>query len=937
MVFFMPFVPLLAALVLIAVNRWTDHRIGYFVLPIPAAVFLLYLTQLPNTISGGSLQTSIPWVPSLGLSLSFQINGLSMLFALLISFVGSIVVLYSIFYLSQKERLKNFYVFLLLFMGAMLGVVTADNLILLYFFWELTSISSFLLIGFWYEKERSRYGAQKAMLLTVAGGICMLIAFILLGRLTGTYEISELLLLSEAVKGSGLYPAIAVLIMLGAFTKSAQVPFHIWLPSAMEAPTPISCYLHSATMVKAGIYLIARFSPLLGETLLWNGTVTVVGLISLLFGSFMALRQKDMKALLAYSTISQLGLIVCLFGIGTQTAILAALLHLLNHSAFKGSLFLMTGIVDHETGTRDLTLLRGLGKVMPYTGAVAFIGACAMAGLPPFAGFLSKELFFEAAYESSSGILSALGGWNPVIAFVAVLASLFTFVYSLSIFGRVFLGGEITDKTPKHPHEAPFGMLLPAMTLVSLNIIIALVPNLFAKALVLPAVKTVSGVLPKAHLSFWHGITPPLLMTLCVVVLGAVLYSRLDSFQNLIGRFSSPVGANKCYDRSIPAFTSGSYALTESYMTGSLTTYLIYIIIATVFFTALPVADNGFLFAMSLNNLANVEWLEVVMVIVTAIPAVSLCFIRKRVHAVLALGAVGFIMSLFFIILSAPDLALTQLLVESVTLILYILVLRELPVGMHPEKPSSRKRISLRVFISVTFGAFIAFLSFFSHSNRLYTPISWFYTQNSKTLGGGNNVVNVTLVDFRGLDTMGEITVLCLAAFGVYVLIHLFKDKDGKTKSIADTYSLENNYSYNESENNIILLFLAQPIALVILFVSVYLYQAGHNAPGGGFIGGLMASCALLLMYVTLGKSYMTQIPIRLSYFLPIGLCFAVGTGLAGLFIGDAFLWHTFGHVTLPVLGSIELTTASIFDLGVYLVVIGTVMSIIFNISKQQN
>lgn len=486
--------PFVAAILLLLLRRSAGNRIGWLVLPVPAVLFASYLFQLKTVAVGGCIQTDIAWIPLLNLNLSFELSGLSMLFALLITFVGTIVVFYSIFYLSKKERLAHFYIYLLLFMGAMLGVVTSNNLLILYLFWELTSVSSFLLIGFWFEKERSRYGAQKAMLITVTGGFCMLVAFVLIGNLTGTFEINAILAQREVVRQSALYPAVAILIMLGAFTKSAQVPFHIWLPSAMEAPTPISCYLHSATMVKAGIFLLARFTPILGATPLWNTTITFVGLSSLLFGSFMALRQKDLKALLAYSTISQLGLIICLFGIGTEAAILGGLFHLINHSAFKGSLFLMTGIVDHETGTRDMTLLRGLGKAMPYTGAVAFIATCAMAGLPPFSGFLSKEMFFEAASKAPFSSLAFLGGLAWVVPAVAVAASLFTFVYSLSIFGKVFLGGKLTCDTPKKPREASWGMLAPALLLVSLNLILGFFPNALGNLLVAPAWAQTAGL-----------------------------------------------------------------------------------------------------------------------------------------------------------------------------------------------------------------------------------------------------------------------------------------------------------------------------------------------------------------------------------------------------------------------------------------------------------
>lgn len=945
MLFAFVLAPFAAALLLLLFQKLTGSRTGWFVLPIPAVLFLCYLLRLPVISQGGLIRSELQWVPMLGLDLAFELSGLSLVFALLITLIGTVVVFYSIFYLSKKERLIHFYCYLLMFMGAMLGVVTSDNLLLLYLFWELTSVSSFLLIGFWFEKERSRYGAQKAMLITVTGGFCMLVAFVLIGSITGTFSLSAILAQKELIRTSSLYPAIAILAMLGAFTKSAQVPFHIWLPSAMEAPTPISCYLHSATMVKAGIFLLARLTPILGGSPLWNTTITFAGLTSLLFGSFMALRQKDLKALLAYSTISQLGLIICLFGIGTEAAVLGGLFHLVNHSAFKGSLFLMTGIVDHETGTRDMTLLRGLIKAMPWTGAIAFIGSCAMAGLPPFSGFLSKEMFFEAAAEAPHTAFAFLGSAAWLIPAVAVLASLFTFVYSLSIFGKVFCGGSLTEDTPKHPHEAPWGMLAPSLLLVSLNLLMAIAPNAVGSLLISPACAAVTRAgdipyeLPHLHIAFWHGITPALLMTLFVVLCGALLYCRLEPFRKFILRYQSPVGMNKAYDWSLPALISGTGRLTDTYMTGNISHYLSYILMAVLFLAGLPILLFGFAGEIFTEDLAHIELIELIICFITAAAALLSTVLTKRVHVILSLGTVGYMVSVFFVMFGAPDLALTQLLVESVTLILYVLILRQFPLGLAPEKERADRRAkrAWRVIVSAAAGFAMFYISMFAHSHRLFETISDYFTQNSLPLGGGRNIVNVILVDFRGLDTMGEITVLSVAALCVYVLVTLVTDKNGRTCAVPEDENPEEP-PVPGHDNDIILLTLAKPISFIILFVSIYLFTAGHNQPGGGFIAGLMTSSGLLLMYITEGRRFGRSLPVRSAALLPVGLTCAFGCGILGMLVGGVFLYHTFGHISLNILGGIhvELTTAMLFDFGVYLVVVGAVMSIIHNIARSK-
>ncbi len=919
MLFGLILIPFLTAAATLLIHQFLKDHAGWFVLPVPIVLLIGYLGQLPAVLGGEVVSTRLPWVPSLGIFLSFQLDGLSLVFALLITFVGIVVVFYSIFYLSKTERLCNFYVFLLLFMGAMLGVVTSANVIVTYLFWELTSVSSFLLIGFWFHKDASCYGAQKAMLITVAGGFCMLVSFILMGTVAGTFEFSGLLEQGDLIRQSPLYPAIAILLMLGAFTKSAQVPFHIWLPSAMEAPTPVSCYLHSATMVKAGVYLIARFSPLLSGALLWHAPITFIGLASLCFGSFMALRNDDLKAIWAYHSVSQLGLIFSLLGMGSPSAIAAGLFHTATHSAFKGSLFLMTGMVDHQTGTRSVDRLGGLRRAMPFTAVVCFVGCCSMAGLPPFAGFLSKELFLEHAWEMLHE--GPYGSFNALIPLMAVVGSLCTLLCSLSTFARVFFGKEVTKNTPKPPKEASWGMLAPSLLLCSMNLLLPMLIN---------------RLLPQFHVSYWHGITPAFCMTLTIVCIGALILSRFHQFHIFINRGGLPFGANRAYNASLPLLISSTGRVTRCYMTGNLSHYLSYILAAFLLLSAWPILRYQLLDSVSTDDLALIEPIEVVLAVVCSIAALLAATQRKRTHVIMSMGVCGYLISAFFVMFSAPDLALTQFLVESVTLILYVLVLPLFPRKLFAENVRKSRR-TLQIGISACVGILVAALSLLSHSNRFFETISDFYMQYSIPKGGGRNIVNVMLVDFRGIDTMGEATVLALAALGVFVLIHLFTDSEGKTRSYPITYGLE--YKTPPiTTNNVILLTMARPIMLIILFISVYLLLAGHNNPGGGFIAGLMSASGALLLYVTYGKRFMMRIPspVSLEQLLPLGLSLISGCGLLSCLLGDAFLTQYVAVLPLPLFGMLEVVTATIFDTGVYLVVIGSVMSIILNIGKIQ-
>jgi len=488
--------PLFASLFVPIIRKsFRKVHTGWFVLAVPVSLVLFFSRFVGDVIAGSVRMERMPWIPSLGIDFTVYVDGLSLLFAFLITGIGALVVLYSIYYLDKKESLHTFYVYLLLFMTAMLGVVLSDNMIVLYLFWEMTSISSFLLIGYWYQKERSRYGAQKSMLITVFGGLAMLGGISILSLLADSFSIREVIAASGAFKDEPFYLAALVLVLLGAFTKSAQFPFHIWLPDAMEAPTPVSAYLHSATMVKAGLYLVARMSPVFADTPLWFYLVSGAGLITLLYGSVSAIRQTDLKAILAYSTVSQLGLIMSLLGVGSLSiegkedlalgATVAAIFHLMNHATFKGSLFMMAGIIDHETGTRDIRKLGGLAQVMPVSLTIALIGTLSMAGVPPFNGFLSKEMFLTALADLTHG--GDLRTYGTILLVLGVVASIFTFVYSLMLVKETFFGKR--NALPKKAHEAPIGMLVSPIVLVSLVVLVGLFPNAPAKPFLRPAVQ----------------------------------------------------------------------------------------------------------------------------------------------------------------------------------------------------------------------------------------------------------------------------------------------------------------------------------------------------------------------------------------------------------------------------------------------------------------
>lgn len=779
---FLILLPLIAAVIIPVVYKYQkDIHLGWFVLPVPFVIVSYLFTLIPTVKSGSNIYYTLNFMPKIGMNFDVYIDGLGLLFAILISGIGTLVVLYSIGYLSKDEKLGNFYVYLLMFMAAMLGVVTIDNVLMLYMFWELTSISSFLLIAFWTTKERSTYGAQKSMLITMFGGFMMLGGFILLSIITETFSIREMIASSDVIASSGIGVIALVLILLGAFTKSAQFPFYIWLPDAMEAPTPVSAYLHSATMVKAGLYLVARFTPVFMWSLTWVNTILIIGLITLAWASFNAVVKDDMKAVLAFSTVSQLGLIMSLLGLGAlavtagfneeifTVAVIAAVFHIINHATFKGALFMVTGIVDHQTGTRSIKRLGALMTIMPISFTITLITAFSMAGLPPFNGFLSKEMFLEAMFEISQSNITLLSTISVLFPLLAILGSIFTFVYSMKLIFGVFTG-ESFD-TPKEPSEAPMLMLISPAILASLVVIIGLFPNILSNTIISPAA---SAILDRQNfvdvsISFWHGVTPALLSTILIVLVGALLYYFRDSWMFIYDYIKEPFTLNDFYDQSLVNSTKYSNKVTNTLSTGFLRTYLLYIFGFLTIFSIVTMFRTGL--NLSLTDLAPIGIQEVILVVVILVSLGIIMITKSRMVSIIMLGAVGFSMALFFVFFRAPDLALTQLAIETVTTTLFLVCFYHLPKVS--KLPETRQFKLTNFFVAVMVGAVSILIGLSAYSHRIFESISEYHIEHVYDLAAGKNMVNVILVDFRGYDTVFETVVFAIAGIGIYILMRM--------------------------------------------------------------------------------------------------------------------------------------------------------------------
>ncbi len=870
----------------------------------------------PAVAAGELVQFNLPWVPALGLDLAFRLDGLSLLFAGLILGIGLLVVLYAHYYLAAEDCNGRFFGFLLFFMGSMLGVVTADNLLLLLVFWELTSISSFLLIGFWRGAADARQGARLALLVTGAGGLALLAGILIIGDIVGSFALGAVLAAGDAIRADPRYPLVLGLVLLGAFTKSAQFPFHFWLPHAMAAPTPVSAYLHSATMVKAGIFLLMRLWPALAGTEEWFWAVSMTGLVTMLFAAYVALFKHDLKGLLAYSTVSQLGLITLLLGLGTPLAEIAAVFHVINHAAFKASLFMAAGIIDHETGTRDMRRLAGLAKALPITAALATVAAASMAGVPLLNGFISKEMFFAETFELRAP-------WSVLMPLAATLGGLFSVAYSARFVHDVFFGGPMKD-LPRTPHEPPRFMRVPVEILVVVCLLVGLAPALTVEpTLRLAAQALLQAPLPEFSLAVWHGINLPFLMSVVALVGGIVLYASRRYVWALHEHTAIGISGKGIVDAAVAAVLKVAGAVQAAVAGAGLRLSIVAFLAAALAAGAMGFGGTWPVPSRAMLPASPFMLVVVGVLLVGTFATVSLH--RERVLAVVSLGVIGLLVSLTFVKFSAPDLALTQLLVEAITVLLLLLAMYFLP-GRSPRDSSNGRRLA-DTMIALAAGTGTAVLAFAMMMSPGDT-ISGYYLENAKPGGGGHNVVNVILVDFRALDTLGEITVLGIAALGIVALLDRIRlpaptqDWDGRPWA-AEPYSL---------------LFdvLSRPLLPLALLVSVYLLLRGHNLPGGGFIAGLVTGTALLVQYLAHGNAWVEErLPPRYTSLAAAGIAIATVTGLAAIAFDAPFLTSTFGYVTWPVVGKFELASAMLFDVGVYLAVVGVVLNILATIGRQ--
>lgn len=766
---------------------------GYIALLAPILASGYFLAQIPNVLHGKFVEFKIPWMPAIDVNLDFRLDGLGLMFGLIISIIGVAVFFYATQYLSvNRDNLPRFFLYLLLFMFSMLGIVVSNNTILMYVFWELTSVSSFLLISYWYSNAESQLGAIQSFIITVLGGLALLTGFIMLYIITGTNTISELLTQSHSISEHALFIPMMIMLLIGAFTKSAQFPFHIWLPKAMAAPTPVSAYLHSATMVKAGIFLLFKFTPILGLSDSYIYIVTFVGLITMIFGSVTALRQYDLKGILAYSTISQLGMIMSMVGLGggiaqhssgpmaeTYTLILfAGLFHLMNHAIFKCALFMGVGIIDHEAGTRDIRRLSGMRKFFPKMNLVMTLAALSMAGVPLLNGFLSKEMFFDSLVSAIE--LQQFGlTLTIIVVAIGVIASIFTFVYAVYMLKETYWGEFDEKKVPKkHIHE-PWLFSLPAIILMVMIPIIFFIPNFFTEHLVLPALRNVTNLGSSVdaiapHVSQWHGVNLPLIFSVIVIIVGLILALKVN-WKAITHQVIKYASITNSYRNVYRGFERYSGQMIRGLMNNRLNHYNI----ITVLIFSILIAYG--IFQVGLPKLHQIEVsefgpLEVILGIMISVVGIALVFIRQRLTMVILNGIIGYSVALFFLLMRAPDLALTQLVVETITTILFIVSFSRLP--NIARTTANMKKETIKIIVSFIMAGAVVTLIFIAQQGDGLESISKYYT-NAYELTGGKNIVNAILGDFRALDTMFEGIVLIIAGLGIYTLLH-YKDRRGQ-------------------------------------------------------------------------------------------------------------------------------------------------------------
>ncbi len=944
----LPFIGSLLAAVLPANARNSESTLAGLI-----ALFCTVQTALafPRIEDGGVLREEIEWLPMLGLNLTLRMDGFGWMFAMLVFGIGSLVVLYARYYMSPEDPVPRFFSFFLAFMGAMAGVVLSGNLIVLAFFWELTSLFSFLLIGYWHHSVDARRGARMALTVTASGGLALLAGVLVIGHIVGSYDMDHVLGSAELLRNHPLYLPALVLVLLGAFTKSAQFPFHFWLPHAMAAPTPVSAYLHSATMVKAGVYLLARLWPVMGDTEAWFWLVGGAGMCTLLVGGYAAIFQNDLKGLLAYSTISHLGLIVLLLGLNSRLAAVAAVFHVMNHATFKASLFMAAGIIDHESGTRDIRRLSGLRLMMPITATLAAVASAAMAGVPLLNGFLSKEMFFaETVYLNTSPVLAV------VLPAAATVAGMFSVAYSLRFVVDVF-GGPPAHDLPRTPHEPPHWMRVPVELLVLLCLVVGVFPawavGRFLDAAALPVL---GGALPPFSLALWHGVNTPFVMSLVALGGGSALYWFVRG-QRLAGRMDVPpliyrISGKRIFEAAFTRLTRAARRARRALSTGRLQWQMLWLVLATLAAGALPLvpgsahAESRVLLPLSASF--------VLLWTVGAVCALAAAWQAKyhRLAALVFASGSGLCVCITFLWFSAPDLALTQLAVEVVTTILILLGLRWLPrrdarlPAADPNAWQARARRLRDLGIALAAGGGMAWLSYAMMSRPFAESTSTFFLERALSEGGGTNVVNVMLVDFRGFDTFGEIVVLGTVALTVYALLRRFRPAGEAMDLPAQQRflpaDLQTDLLNPRGAQDTAIGYLMVPAVLVRLLlpftalVAVYLFLRGHDKPGGGFVAGLVFSVGLVLQYIVSGtawvEAHMRLFPRR---WIAAGMLLALGTGLGSVAVGYPFLTSHVVHLQLPLVGELHIASAMFFDAGVFALVVGSTLLILTAIAHQ--
>ena len=946
----LPFIGSVLAAVLPANARNTESTLaGIIALVCTVQAAMLF----PEVADGGVIRQELVWLPALGLNFVVRMDGFAWMFSMLVLGIGSLVVLYARYYMSPADPVPRFFSFLLAFMGAMSGVVLSGNIIQLVFFWELTSLFSFLLIGYWHHRKDARRGARMALTVTGTGGLCMFAGMLILGHIVGSYDLENVLAAGEQVRSHELYTPMLVLILLGALSKSAQFPFHFWLPHAMAAPTPVSSYLHSATMVKAGVFLMARLWPVLSGTDQWFWIVGGAGVATLLLGGFLAMFQRDLKGLLAYSTISHLGLITLMLGLNSALAAVAAVFHIMNHATFKASLFMATGIVDHESGTRDMNRLSGLRKMMPITATLACVASAAMAGVPLLNGFLSKEMFFaETVFVDADH-------WVRVaLPLAATIAGMFSVAYSLCFTVDVFFGPKATD-LPRKPHEPPHWMRVPVELLVLICLLVGIFPawtvGAFLNAAALPVV---GGNLPYFSLAVWHGINTPLIMSIVALLGGVVLYMALRWLrkQEVLGDEAplfSRIDGQRVFENLLARTTLLARDTRRLLNTQRLQWQMLWLVLIALLAGTLPLWLQG----LTIGHRANLPLSPafVLLWVIGCACALGAAWKAKyhRMAALIMLGGSGLCTCITFLWFSAPDLALTQLVVEVVTTVLILLGLRWLPKrDKNLQAPALSTDLTVRarrlrdLLIALAAGGGVGWLAFTMMSRPFPESTSTFFLERALSEGGGTNVVNVLLVDFRGFDTFGEIVVLGIVALTVYALLRRFRparetmDLPEQQRYIPGDLQTDLVNPRNAADTAVGYLMVPAVLVRLLLpfatMVSIYLFIRGHNEPGGGFVAGLVFSVALLLQYIISGTQWVeAHMPLYPRRWIGLGLLFALLTGLGAITAGYPFLTsHTF-HFSLPWIGQIHLASATFFDIGVFTLVVGSTLLILTAIAHQ--